>query len=264
MLGTTSRDPDPAGAGIGRPRRTPTGSGPRSPAGDRRRSGHDEKWAATEALGRSMVDPDVLGCGVPFSTTSPGPSSSVIANLARERLCRMTDFYGPFSSISFTILGLWFVVAQTRYADWMASSEHRRRGVGGVHPLRHARAHEPPVALRSRQPNPVAGDVRARRRPGSRRPRRHEPRPGAAPERACRTARSTGCRSASTPLSPAWPSSPPPSRHPCGWRRSCCHCSCSSACAWPGCSCSSRSTTGRTARSPADRLDLRRDRSTPA
>ncbi len=39
----------------------------------------------------------------------------------------MTDFYGPFSSISFTILGLWFVVAQTRYADWMASSEHRRR-----------------------------------------------------------------------------------------------------------------------------------------
>ncbi|MEA2703916.1 MAG: hypothetical protein QOD63_1861 [Actinomycetota bacterium] len=39
----------------------------------------------------------------------------------------LTDFYGPFSSISFTILGLWFVVAQTRYADWMASAEHRRR-----------------------------------------------------------------------------------------------------------------------------------------
>ena len=39
----------------------------------------------------------------------------------------LTDFYGPFSSISFTILGLWFVVAQTRYSDWMASAEHRRR-----------------------------------------------------------------------------------------------------------------------------------------
>jgi hypothetical protein len=39
----------------------------------------------------------------------------------------LTDFYGPFSSISFTILGLWFVVAQTRYSDWMASPEHRRR-----------------------------------------------------------------------------------------------------------------------------------------
>ncbi|MEA2972836.1 MAG: hypothetical protein QOG82_1294 [Actinomycetota bacterium] len=39
----------------------------------------------------------------------------------------LTDFYGSFASISFTILGLWFVVAQTRYADWMASPEHRRR-----------------------------------------------------------------------------------------------------------------------------------------
>jgi hypothetical protein len=39
----------------------------------------------------------------------------------------LTDFYGPFSSISFTILGLWFVVAQTRYSDWMSSPEHRRR-----------------------------------------------------------------------------------------------------------------------------------------
>ncbi len=39
----------------------------------------------------------------------------------------LTDFYGSFASISFTILGLWFVVAQTRYSDWMASPEHRRR-----------------------------------------------------------------------------------------------------------------------------------------
>lgn len=39
----------------------------------------------------------------------------------------LTDFYGSFASISFTILGLWFVVAQTRYAEWMASPEHRRR-----------------------------------------------------------------------------------------------------------------------------------------
>ncbi len=39
----------------------------------------------------------------------------------------LTDFYGSFASISFTILGLWFVVAQTRYADWMSSPEHRRR-----------------------------------------------------------------------------------------------------------------------------------------
>jgi hypothetical protein len=39
----------------------------------------------------------------------------------------LTDFYGPFASISFTILGLWFVVAQTRYSDWIASPEHRRR-----------------------------------------------------------------------------------------------------------------------------------------
>ena len=39
----------------------------------------------------------------------------------------LTDFYGSSASISFTILALWFVVAQTRYADWMASPEHRRR-----------------------------------------------------------------------------------------------------------------------------------------
>ena len=38
----------------------------------------------------------------------------------------LVDFYGAFAPISFTILGLWFIVVQTRHADWAGSHEHRR------------------------------------------------------------------------------------------------------------------------------------------
>ena len=39
----------------------------------------------------------------------------------------LSQFYGAFAPVSFTILGLWFIVVQTRHADWMPSPEHRRR-----------------------------------------------------------------------------------------------------------------------------------------
>src|SRR5438270_13053565 len=36
-------------------------------------------------------------------------------------------FYGAFAQISFTVVGRWLVVVQTRHADWSRSPEHRRR-----------------------------------------------------------------------------------------------------------------------------------------
>jgi hypothetical protein len=39
----------------------------------------------------------------------------------------LSNFYGAFAPLSFTVLGLWLVVVQTRHADWARSPEHRRR-----------------------------------------------------------------------------------------------------------------------------------------
>jgi hypothetical protein len=39
----------------------------------------------------------------------------------------LTDFYGAFAPVTFTILGLWFIVVQTRHADWSRDNERRRR-----------------------------------------------------------------------------------------------------------------------------------------
>ena len=39
----------------------------------------------------------------------------------------LTDFYIAFSTICFTLLGLWLVVVQTRHAEWRDSEWHRRR-----------------------------------------------------------------------------------------------------------------------------------------
>ena len=39
----------------------------------------------------------------------------------------LNDFYGAFGAVSFTLLGLWFVVVQTRHAEWSRSPEHQRR-----------------------------------------------------------------------------------------------------------------------------------------
>lgn len=39
----------------------------------------------------------------------------------------LSQFYGAFAPVSFTILGLWFIVVQTRHADWSPSQGHRRR-----------------------------------------------------------------------------------------------------------------------------------------
>jgi hypothetical protein len=38
----------------------------------------------------------------------------------------LVQFYGAFAPISFTILGLWFIVVQTRHADWARSPQHVR------------------------------------------------------------------------------------------------------------------------------------------
>jgi hypothetical protein len=39
----------------------------------------------------------------------------------------LESFYGAFAPLSFTVLGLWFIIVQTRHADWSVSREHRRR-----------------------------------------------------------------------------------------------------------------------------------------
>jgi hypothetical protein len=44
----------------------------------------------------------------------------------REELV-LTDFYISFSAVCFTLLGLWFIVVQTRHAEWRGSPLHRRR-----------------------------------------------------------------------------------------------------------------------------------------
>ncbi len=39
----------------------------------------------------------------------------------------ITNFYLAFAPLCFTILGLWFIVVQTRHAEWSVSREHRSR-----------------------------------------------------------------------------------------------------------------------------------------
>jgi hypothetical protein len=39
----------------------------------------------------------------------------------------LADFYGTFSTIAFTVFGLWMFVAQARFREWMASPDHYRR-----------------------------------------------------------------------------------------------------------------------------------------
>ena len=46
---------------------------------------------------------------------------------ARLRRPLLDQFYGAFAPLSITILGLWFIVVQTRHADWSRSQEYRRR-----------------------------------------------------------------------------------------------------------------------------------------
>lgn len=42
----------------------------------------------------------------------------------------LADFYLAFSTVSFTLLGLWIIVVQTRHAEWRRFSVHRRRAYG--------------------------------------------------------------------------------------------------------------------------------------
>ena len=42
----------------------------------------------------------------------------------------LTDFYVAFSTVCFTLLGLWIIVVQTRHAEWRKSAVHRRRAYG--------------------------------------------------------------------------------------------------------------------------------------
>jgi hypothetical protein len=39
----------------------------------------------------------------------------------------VTTFYAAFAPLSFTVLGLWFVVVQTRHREWASSLHHRRQ-----------------------------------------------------------------------------------------------------------------------------------------
>jgi hypothetical protein len=39
----------------------------------------------------------------------------------------LTNFYIAFAPLSFTLLGLWLIVVQTRHAEWRGSAPHRRR-----------------------------------------------------------------------------------------------------------------------------------------
>ena len=42
----------------------------------------------------------------------------------------LKDFYTVFSTVCFTLLGLWLIVVQTRHSEWRQSSLHRRRAYG--------------------------------------------------------------------------------------------------------------------------------------
>jgi hypothetical protein len=42
----------------------------------------------------------------------------------------LKDFYTVFSTVCFTLLGLWLIVVQTRHAEWRSSAIHRRRAYG--------------------------------------------------------------------------------------------------------------------------------------
>ncbi|HEY3010055.1 MAG TPA: hypothetical protein VGJ63_18605 [Micromonosporaceae bacterium] len=55
--------------------------------------------------------------------------------LSRTGGARMlTDFYIAFSTVCFTLLGLWIIVVQTRHAEWRRLSVYRRRAYGvGLH-----------------------------------------------------------------------------------------------------------------------------------
>ena len=39
----------------------------------------------------------------------------------------LADFYGTFSTIAFTVFGLWMFVAQARFREWMTSPDQYRR-----------------------------------------------------------------------------------------------------------------------------------------
>jgi hypothetical protein len=39
----------------------------------------------------------------------------------------LSGFYGAFATVCFTLLGLWFIVVQTRHAEWRRASVYRRR-----------------------------------------------------------------------------------------------------------------------------------------
>jgi hypothetical protein len=39
----------------------------------------------------------------------------------------LSGFYGALATVCFTLLGLWFIVVQTRHAEWRLASVHRRR-----------------------------------------------------------------------------------------------------------------------------------------
>lgn len=39
----------------------------------------------------------------------------------------LADFYGTFSTIAFTVFGLWMFVAQARFRDWMGNPDQYRR-----------------------------------------------------------------------------------------------------------------------------------------
>jgi len=42
----------------------------------------------------------------------------------------LTEFYVAFTTVCFTLLGLWIIVVQTRHADWRRQSVYRRRAYG--------------------------------------------------------------------------------------------------------------------------------------
>ena len=56
-----------------------------------------------------------------------GPRPGVSAESVRYRSSVFSSFYGTFSTIAFTILGLWMFVAQARFREWMQNPDQYRR-----------------------------------------------------------------------------------------------------------------------------------------
>jgi hypothetical protein len=94
----------------------------------------------------SMLQPAMLG--LPTSAAEPsttdtsgcdraegaavgvGGRDSIGRSAETRGAAMLTEFCVAFSTVCFTLLGLWIIVVQTRHGEWRHSAIHRRRAYG--------------------------------------------------------------------------------------------------------------------------------------